>query len=239
MSKYTIKDLPETRHVSVPVYVKGIEKLGAASEIFQLYCATGDGDYDAGVKLARYIIARDPRLKGTQLDADANRSEYGLGYNGWDCGIDAAVTLLEWATHAFEVRNRVTLSGEAYYLLGHCYEFECGWHHNKPVPGCGAGGVWREDHRNKAWAEEMYKKAMNNGYDAAYLELSRLCEFKFRYGSERGEQRDADLAAYWALIAIAKGVKGARVRYAELKAKGMDGGAMLSIFHSIYPSVKI
>ncbi len=237
MSKYTIKDLPETRHVSVPVYVKGIEKLGAASEIFQLYCAMGDGDYDAGVKLARYIIARDARLKGTQLDADANRSKYGLGYNDWNCGIDAAVTLLEWATHAFEVRNPVSLAGEAYYLLGRCYEFEYGWHYTSE-------GAWPEDKRNMALAEEKYKKATNNGYDASYLDLSRLCEFKFRYGSMRygwkaGNPHDAKFAAYWALIAIAKGVKGARARYAELKAKGMDGGDMLAIFRATYPDVKI
>ncbi len=244
MAKYTLQDLPEKRHVSVPVYVKGIEKLGAASEIFQLYCAMGDRDYDAAVKLARCVIARDPRLKGTQLDAKANRSAQGLGYAMADCGIDAAVTLLEWATHAFEVRNRVSLAGEAYYLLGRCYESECGWHHNKPVPGGGAGGAWSEDHRSMAWAEEMYKKAANNGYAAAYLELSRVYEFKYRYGSRRdgwtaGNPHDADFAAYCALNAVAYGVKGARERYAELKAKGMDGGNLLSVFRASHPNVKI
>ncbi len=237
MSKYTIKDLPETRHVSVPVYVKDIAHFPVSGEIFQLYCAMGDQDYDAGIKLARYIIARDPRLKGTQLDANANRSAYGLGYDGWGCGIDAAVGILEWAVNAYGAHSRIQLLGEAYYLLGRCYEFEFGWHYTSE-------GAWPEDKRNMAWAEENYKKAANSGYAPAYLELSRLCEFRYRngsrrYGWEAGVPHDANFAAYWALMAIAKGVKGARERYAELKAKGMDGGNMRTVFHATYPDVKI
>ncbi len=244
MSAYTIKDLPETRHVSVPVYVKDIARFPVSNEIFQLYCAMGDRDYDAGIKLARYIIARDPRLKGTQLDVNANRSARGLGYNAAGYGIDAAVTLLEWAVNAYGAHGRMQLLGEAHYLLGHCYEFELGWRFNTVTPGLGAFQEWSEDHRSMQWAEKEYTAAANNGYDAAYLELSRLCEFKSvnrgRIGGDSTDaQRNAEFAAYWALTAIAKGVKGARERYAQLKAKGMDGGNMLAIFRSTHPDVKI
>ena len=224
MSKYTEKDLPQNRGASTPVFVENIEQFSPASEIFQLLCAVGYGDGGAAVKLAKYILARSSLVKGTSLDPALHRVGPYAGYAG-QFGVDRAVAFLEYAIHC-DAHN-----GEAHYYLGHCFEKEMGWHYR-------AVGTWDRDYRNPKAALEEYRKASADGYSEAFLATSLVLESMYQRAYPK-DPNDMNLAAYAAMMAVAKGVKGARERYADLQGRGFDGGNLRAIFLASYPGVKL
>lgn len=170
-------------------------------------------DFDARLEWINLIYNGDPRIRPLDLDRVVCVRMYKKLYEDSECG-------------------------EAAYMLGRCFE-----------KGIERRSTFESDvGRDIDGAYECYQNAAAAGYGEAYLALARLveenCSTSYRvdgwhYYASKQIPADLNAAAYYALMAIAMNVKGARERYEDLKRRGFPGGQYLAVFRASYPNVKI